>query len=140
MNHKEFPEANKTLTKPEGWTDEECSPLRVYSDGQECISLWRPTLRERLSILFFGAVWLRVWSGQTQAPVCLTGMRTIFVGPGADAERENSTFRARLSRLLEKTRSIKPSAALQALRCNLHPFTLPACFKRLKSKISQSLS
>lgn len=73
-----FPEAIKTLQKPEGWTDEQCGPLPVTSDGMECISCWRPSWRERLSILFFGKIWLEVWSGTTQPPVALSGTRSIF--------------------------------------------------------------
>ena len=78
MNTVDFPEANKTLTKPDGMTDEECGSLPVYTNGIECISCWRPTPRERLSILLFGKIWLRILSGQTQPPVALSGRKTIL--------------------------------------------------------------
>jgi hypothetical protein len=75
----EFPEQTKVLRKPPSMTDEECGSLGVYSDGHVCISLWRPTWRERLSILFLGRVWLHVLSGQTQPPVMVEAKRTPFV-------------------------------------------------------------
>ena len=78
MQPDKFPQANKDLVKPEGWTDEECGTLPVYTDGQQCISLWKMTWRERFSALFFGRVWLFVVSGPTQPPVFLLGTREIF--------------------------------------------------------------
>lgn len=73
-----FAENNKTLTKPAGMTDEECGSLPVYNDGQQSISCWRMSWRERLSSLIRGRVWLQVYAGQTQPPVSLTATRTIF--------------------------------------------------------------
>ncbi len=34
MKPIKFPEANKTLGKPQGMTDDECGPLPVFSDGK----------------------------------------------------------------------------------------------------------
>ena len=65
---------------PASMTDDECAPLPVYKTGEHCISCWQPTLRERLSILFYGRVWLWVWFGNTQPPVALEGKRTVFEG------------------------------------------------------------
>ncbi len=79
MKPIDFEQANKTLSKPEGITDEECGSLPVYSNGQQCVSCWRPSWRERLSILFFGKVWLWVWSGRSQPPVALEGKRSPFI-------------------------------------------------------------
>ena len=76
-----FPEQIKVLSKPDTMTDNECGSLAVWSDGQQCVSLWKPTLRERLSILFFGKVWLAVYSGQTQPPVSLTAAKIYFELP-----------------------------------------------------------
>lgn len=39
MNPINFPESNKTLTKPEGWTDDECSSLPIHCDGKRCVSV-----------------------------------------------------------------------------------------------------
>lgn len=73
-----FEQANRTLSKPSNMTDDECSSLSVFSDGSDCISLWQPSWRERLSILFFGRVWLFVHSGHTQPPVLLLGINRLF--------------------------------------------------------------
>ena len=78
MRPREFPEANKVLMKPEGMTEEECGDLHVYNDGYHSISLWRPSFMERMSILFFGKVWLYVVSGKTQPPVTLWGTKNVF--------------------------------------------------------------
>lgn len=73
-----FPEANKTLAKPVSMTDEECGPLEVFSGDGQCVSCWKPGLRERLSVLFFGRVWLTVLSGETQPPVSVWAARSGF--------------------------------------------------------------
>jgi hypothetical protein len=78
MEPMNFKQSNKDLLKPEGWTDEECATLPVFTDGKQCISLWKMTWRERLSALLFGKVWLFVISGQTQPPVGLLVNKDIF--------------------------------------------------------------
>jgi len=75
---QEFEQANRNLLKPEGMTDEECGSLPVFTDGTQCISLWSMTWRERVSALFFGRIWLCVYSGQTQPPVWLMATKKIF--------------------------------------------------------------
>ena len=84
MKPIEFPEANNTLQKPAGWTDEDCGPLPVFSDGKQSVSLWRPTWRERISVLVFGRVWLSVFAGSTQPPVSIWGTRRVFHGASVD--------------------------------------------------------
>ena len=54
-------------------TDNECASLHVWSDGKQCVSCWKPTIKERLNILFGGKVWLGVMSGKTQPPVFVSG-------------------------------------------------------------------
>jgi len=66
-----FPQSNRTLNKPSDMTDEECLPLPIYTDGEHCISLWEPSFRERLSVLFRGRVWLWVKNGSNQPPVLI---------------------------------------------------------------------
>ena len=73
-NHK-F--ANRTLGAPRG-QEGEVLPLPVYTDGQQCISCWRLSWRERLSALVFGRVWLSVMSGVTQPPVWLSAERAVL--------------------------------------------------------------
>lgn len=75
-----FPEKTVDLQRPPSMTEEECQPLPVFRDGERCISCWRPTLRERLRILFTGQVWLHVWFGNSQPPVYV-GAEYPFVRP-----------------------------------------------------------
>ncbi len=74
----DFKDANKTLLKPDSMTDEECGSLRVYTDGKHCVSCWKPSWKERLSLLFFGRAWLYVFSGNTQPPVYIALEKTVF--------------------------------------------------------------
>jgi len=71
MKPVDFPQANRTLLRPESMTDDECGSLNVLTDGKHCVSLWHPSIRERLSILLFGRVWLWVYSGDTMPPVAV---------------------------------------------------------------------
>lgn len=66
--------ANMTLNAPAG-QEADVLPLRVYTDGEQCISCWKLTWRERLPALAFGRVWLSVLSGRTQPPVWLLATR-----------------------------------------------------------------
>lgn len=79
MKPKHFKESNHILAKPSALTDSECGSLSVFSNGRECISLWKPSWKERLSILFYGNIWLSVHSGNTQPPVWLDGSKTVFI-------------------------------------------------------------
>lgn len=72
MEPSNFEQSNKILLKPEGWRDEDCMSLHVWTDGKHCVSLWRPTWRDRLRILFKGEIWLWIVSGGTQPPVAVT--------------------------------------------------------------------
>lgn len=82
-----FKQANKNLQAPQGMTREECGDLYVHTDGKECISLWQLNFWERLSVLFFGRIWLIVLSGQTQPPVMLIAEREIFKEIGYEENR-----------------------------------------------------
>jgi len=53
-------------------------PLPIWTDGEQCVSCWRMSPRERLSTLLFGRVWLAVLSGATQPPVCVQASRDYF--------------------------------------------------------------
>lgn len=74
MKPSEHRFANMTLNAPTGQEDE-IGSLAVYSDGEQCISCWQMSWRERLSALLFGRVWLSVLSGRTQPPVWLWATR-----------------------------------------------------------------
>ncbi len=78
MRPQKFAEQTIELKKPASMADDECGPLPIFCDGEQCVSCWRPSLRERLSILFFGRVWLCVMSGRTQPPVWIAGRRELF--------------------------------------------------------------
>ena len=73
-----FKERTGTLGRPVGITEEQCGSLSVHQTGEQVISCWRASWRERLSLLVFGRVWLWVWSGNTQPPVTLEATRTVF--------------------------------------------------------------
>lgn len=81
MKPIDFPQSTKVLQKPSTMTNEECSPLHVWSDGTQCVSCWKPSFIERLKILFTGKVWLGVLSGETQPPVFLSGERVFVEKP-----------------------------------------------------------
>ncbi len=69
MQPIDFKESNKVLTKPEGMTDEQCSSLHVFSDGERVISCWNMSIAERFRAVFTGRVWASVWSGETSPPI-----------------------------------------------------------------------
>ena len=71
MTPSDFPQANLTLAKPAGMTDEQCKPLRVHTTGAEFVSCWRLTWRERLAILFGRPLWLWI-VGRGHPPVMLS--------------------------------------------------------------------
>lgn len=73
MKPIDFKQFTKVLQKPSTMTDNECASLHVWSDGKQCVSCWKPTIKERLNILFGGKVWLGVLSGGTQPPVFVSG-------------------------------------------------------------------
>jgi len=88
MKPIQFEYANRQLGAPTGFL-ERCDrrsplelhvagidPLPVWTDGEQCVSCWRMSIRERLAALLFGRVWLAVLSGSTQPPVYISATRT----------------------------------------------------------------
>jgi len=59
-------------------------PLPIWTDGEQCVSCWRMSWRERLSALVFGRVWLAILSGRTQPPV--------WVGASRDYLKETTEY------------------------------------------------
>ena len=51
----------------------------VWTDGLESISCWKMSLRERISALIFGKVWLRTRTGKQQPVTTLACMKEYFV-------------------------------------------------------------
>lgn len=73
-----FKYVNKTL-QPSGATHSQnvsgVDSLPIWTDGEQCLSRWRLSWRDRLRVLIYGHVWLAVLSGATQPPVCLDAER-----------------------------------------------------------------
>jgi hypothetical protein len=63
----DFPQSNGSLAPPSGMDN--CGGLRLFRDGESCISCWQPTEAEREAIAAGAPVWLWVISGPTQPPV-----------------------------------------------------------------------
>ena len=78
MKPVKFPQATTELKKPVSMSEEECAPLWVFQDGQQCISCWRLSFWERVKFLLHGRIWLGILSGQTQPPVWLSAEKTVF--------------------------------------------------------------
>ncbi len=78
MKPVDFKYSNTVLAKPETWTDEQCGPLPIFRDDAQSISLWTMSLRERLSALIFGRVWVFVYNRGHQPPISLSVERNIF--------------------------------------------------------------
>ena len=53
--------------------------IQVFTDGEQCISRWKLTLRQRLSVLIFGRMWLGIRSGYSMPGAWLDCGRTCFV-------------------------------------------------------------
>lgn len=76
-----FKEANKCLKPPANWNEKEfgpCGDLWTYSDGNQTISLWKLSWKEKLQVLFNGTIWLGVAAGHSQPPVWLDSQKTVF--------------------------------------------------------------
>ena len=79
MKPIDFKQSMKVLQRSSEVTDDGCASLPVWSDGAQCVSCWKPSLSERISLVFGGKVWLGVASGSTQPPVFLSG-KNVFKG------------------------------------------------------------
>ena len=77
MKPIKFKEQTTILSKPASMTDEECHPLPAWTDGDEWVSCWKPSIKERLSILFFGKIWLSMFGRKTQ-PAWVSCKKTFF--------------------------------------------------------------
>ena len=76
-----FEQANKVLNgnkKTYSAQVEGVEPLPIFTNQEQCVSLWKMSWKERLSALFFGRVWLAVLSGSTQPPVVLFATKKYF--------------------------------------------------------------
>lgn len=85
-----FDESNCVLSKPQGFTDEECSCLSVHAGNQPnglpvVISCWKLTQQELDEINRTGRVWLGVL-GQTMPPCWLLGVSPFTKPEGTNDE------------------------------------------------------
>ena len=78
MKPVNFKESTKELKKPSSMRDDECSSLHVWSDGNQCVSKWKPTFIERIRIAFGAAIWMGIFGGSSQPPVWLDASQSPF--------------------------------------------------------------
>src|SRR5262245_31642586 len=74
MKPESFKQANGTLLggpAADYGTSADVADLPVWRGDGQIISCWRLGWIERLKLLVFGRVWLRVSATRTHAPVCL---------------------------------------------------------------------
>ena len=53
--------------------------IRAFTDDKQCITCWKLTFWQRLSVLIFGRVWMGIRSGRMMPSVWLASGRTCFV-------------------------------------------------------------
>lgn len=81
MKPVKFSYANAVLKPPPDLGHGEvCDDLPIHRGTGELISCWKPTLRERISLLFGGFVWLGVRSKHSQPAMWLQIERNLFRG------------------------------------------------------------
>jgi len=79
MKPSKFAQSTASLRRPSTMSEKECGSLDVwqgclaYPPEGYTLSRWRPSLRERLALLFGGSVWLWIHAGgSTQPPAALS--------------------------------------------------------------------
>ena len=77
MKALHFKEATHVLDKPQGL--KEYGNLPIHFQKPQCVSKWKVSWRERISILIFGRVFVGVYSETPlQPPFWIKGTRTVF--------------------------------------------------------------
>jgi hypothetical protein len=70
-----FKHANRFLAAPASATYSKqiagVIGMHTWTDGEQSVSRWKLTWRERLQVLCHGHVWVSVLSGSTQPPVAI---------------------------------------------------------------------
>lgn len=89
MKPIEFPEAIKNL-QPSGKQYSEnvidVKALPIWTDGEQCVSLWKMSWRERLAMLFRGTIWVQVLTSKpSQPPIAFWTGRKFFSYPEGGA-------------------------------------------------------
>lgn len=83
MNPIEFINQTKVLQPNSNQKEidgKQVGTLPIFTDGDQVISCWRLSFRERIKALWFGKIWLGIYSGQTQPPVWLSCDENVFTG------------------------------------------------------------
>lgn len=78
MKPIEFEEQNTDLKKPESMTDEECSSLPCFRDGNQVISKWELNEEEKEHVAKKGWIWVRVFAGMSSPPISIEATNTVF--------------------------------------------------------------
>lgn len=87
MKAVKFKHSNKVLTSVQKDLEGRgIFALPIWTDGQQTVSCWRLSLRERLSALFFGRIWIAVLFGGTQPPISAAVARKYFEEVKGDTE------------------------------------------------------
>ena len=76
-----FPEANKVLEKPPGFTDEQCGDLEVFTDGNCCVSCWELNKEELEMINKTGRVYALIITGTGTQPPMSLHIEPPFINP-----------------------------------------------------------
>lgn len=77
MKALNFKQATHVLDKPQGL--KEYGKLPIHFQKPQCVSKWSVSFRERISILFFGTVFVGVFTDTPiQPPLWIKGKRNIF--------------------------------------------------------------
>lgn len=86
MKCVDFPQSNKDLAPPSDLPEGvECGTLPVFTDGEECISVWELEGDDLIKVLESGRVFVRVLSGKTQPPIELAVESPFTVKEADDA-------------------------------------------------------
>lgn len=73
-----FEKQNKVLTPTATNDGRDLQNISVLTDGQQCLSCWQMTWRERLAALLHGRLWLGVHSGATQPAIWMEVKRDVL--------------------------------------------------------------
>ena len=85
MKPIDFDESNSTLLGGSaGKYGVNVGNLPTFKDGIRVASAWKASLRERLSILFYGRIWFEIRTPKTHAPIRITGTKTILSPPAPE--------------------------------------------------------
>lgn len=71
-----------------------CEGMRVFSDGEACISCWKMSFRQRLNALIYGRIWLSIKSGHSMPGTWLSCEKSCFIKDKNARRRESTSNRS----------------------------------------------